>query len=190
VRKQTGLVALSVPAVLVALGVYLAWPEPVRPGVNPESFAKIKPGMTLPEVEAILGGPPAEQDDFEAVRLRHRWPVSTQSALLPAHAAWRDGAWLVVVWFDPATEKVQTTPGYIYCEGRPFRNPVRGARWLGEPPCQPPRIPEGGRFTLSARGFVVSEGFTLKALLAAKMAVSRRMLICMTYDNCDNMLQS
>jgi hypothetical protein len=43
---------------LLAFGVWLLWP---RTAITRENAAKILPGMTLAEVEAILGGPARDE---------------------------------------------------------------------------------------------------------------------------------
>ena len=52
-RRRLLLFALAAVVVLAA-GVWLLWPQPA---ITPENAAKIKQGMTLMEVEAILGAP-------------------------------------------------------------------------------------------------------------------------------------
>ncbi len=42
---------------LVVVGVVPRWIPP-RPGITEENCARIRPGMGLEEVDAILGGPP------------------------------------------------------------------------------------------------------------------------------------
>jgi hypothetical protein len=108
---------LAVTVALVAVGVYQAWPKPVPPGVNRESFEKIRPGMSLAEVEAILGGPPTKEN-FEGARdnLRLAKEGLWKRALLPAMVEWRDGDILIVLWFDPETEKVVQGPNAILGE--------------------------------------------------------------------------
>jgi hypothetical protein len=49
------LVALTLPG-LVMVAVAL-WPEPIEPGITSTNFDRIRPGMTEPEVEGLLGGP-------------------------------------------------------------------------------------------------------------------------------------
>jgi hypothetical protein len=54
-RRRLLLCGLPATAVVVALVLWLLWP---RTAITPENAAKIRAGMTLAEVEAILGGPP------------------------------------------------------------------------------------------------------------------------------------
>src|SRR4051812_9676536 len=58
---------LSVAAVAVglAVGVWVLWPHTE---ITPENAAKIRKGMTLAEVEAILGGP-ARCDTTDSFRI-------------------------------------------------------------------------------------------------------------------------
>jgi hypothetical protein len=57
-RRRTLLVVLAALAVVVAVGTVLLWPRAER--VTLENHTSIRSGMTLPEVEAILGGPPGD----------------------------------------------------------------------------------------------------------------------------------
>jgi hypothetical protein len=45
-------------AVLVAVGAFVLWPRPDR--ITRENCERIREGMSLAEVEAILGGPPGD----------------------------------------------------------------------------------------------------------------------------------
>jgi hypothetical protein len=54
-RRWKLLAVLAVLPVPVAFGVSVLWPRPER--ITPENFDRIRKGMTLAEVEAILGPP-------------------------------------------------------------------------------------------------------------------------------------
>src|SRR6266566_3187740 len=54
-RRRLFLFGLLVALLVVGAGVWLLWP---RTAITRENAAKIEVGMTLGEVEAILGGPP------------------------------------------------------------------------------------------------------------------------------------
>jgi hypothetical protein len=54
------LLLFGLPVALVALGVW-GWMLLPRTAITPENAAKIKEGMTLAEVEAILGGPARDE---------------------------------------------------------------------------------------------------------------------------------
>jgi hypothetical protein len=54
-RRRTLLVVLAGLAVVVAAGVVMLWPRPIKPGLTQDNFDRIRVGMTRPEVEAILG---------------------------------------------------------------------------------------------------------------------------------------
>jgi hypothetical protein len=54
-------------AVVVALVVGW-WAVPRPSAINPENAAKINEGMTLAEVEAILGGPPLDESTMGILR--------------------------------------------------------------------------------------------------------------------------
>jgi hypothetical protein len=57
-RRRLLLFGLPATAVVVALVLWLLWP---RTAITPENAAKIRAGMTLAEVQAILGGPPRSE---------------------------------------------------------------------------------------------------------------------------------
>jgi outer membrane protein assembly factor BamE (lipoprotein component of BamABCDE complex) len=57
-RRRLLLFALIAVAVVLAVGVWLLWP---RTAITRENAAKIQAGMTLAEVEAILGGPARDE---------------------------------------------------------------------------------------------------------------------------------
>lgn len=62
-RRRFLLVFLAAVLAGLAFGVWLLWPpEPVSE-INQEHAARIRPGMTLAEVEAILGGPARREGD-------------------------------------------------------------------------------------------------------------------------------
>jgi SmpA / OmlA family len=54
-RRRLLLLALPVALVLLGVSGWALWPRPSA--ITRENFKKIEPGMTLAEVEAILGGP-------------------------------------------------------------------------------------------------------------------------------------
>jgi hypothetical protein len=108
-----------VAATLVALfaaSAYFQCNQPVAPGVNQASFLKIKPGMSLAEVESVLGGPPSFEN-FAAMR-QNNWNsmILTRRILQPC-ARWDDGAAHIMVWFDEKDEKV--------LEVKPYRQPIQ-----------------------------------------------------------------
>ena len=53
-RRRVLLGSVAVVVVGLAIGVWMLWP---RTAITEENAAKLQPGMTLAEVEAILGGP-------------------------------------------------------------------------------------------------------------------------------------
>src|SRR4051812_18163811 len=55
-RRRWLLLGMVVAAAVLAAGLWLI--QPPRSAINGENAAKIRRGMTLAEVEAILGGPP------------------------------------------------------------------------------------------------------------------------------------
>jgi hypothetical protein len=56
-RRQLLLRALCVAVVLLGVGIWLLWPRCPHSAIRQENANRIKVGMTLAEVEQILGGP-------------------------------------------------------------------------------------------------------------------------------------
>jgi hypothetical protein len=103
-------VALVVGALL--LTDWLLW----EPGLTEENLHHIRPGMTLVEVEALLGGPAAEAVEMPADYRVFRW-----------QREWREGGASVVVQFFADGTVVAA------CEGRRAEAgpPHRGAGLAG-----------------------------------------------------------
>ena len=103
-------VALVVGALL--LTDWLLW----QPGLTEDNVRRIKPGMTLAEVEALLGGPAADTFEMPPDYLAFRW-----------QREWREGGASVVVQFF-ADGRVIAAAG----RGRPQPGPLARHRgWLG-----------------------------------------------------------
>ena len=58
-RNRLVVLALPVALVLLAAGAWLIWPTPSA--ISLEHAAEIRAGMTVAQVEAILGGPPRDE---------------------------------------------------------------------------------------------------------------------------------
>jgi hypothetical protein len=54
--KRRTLVFIALAIIAIGVGIYLCWPR--SPRFTEEQFARIHNGMTLAEVEAVLGCPP------------------------------------------------------------------------------------------------------------------------------------
>jgi hypothetical protein len=59
-----------------------------QPGLTEDNVRRIRPGMTLAEVEALLGGPAADTSEMPADYPAYRW-----------QREWREGGEVVVVQF-------------------------------------------------------------------------------------------
>jgi hypothetical protein len=57
-RRRLLILAVAGTVVMLAVGAWLFWP---RTAITRENAAKIQRGMTLAEVEAILGGPARDE---------------------------------------------------------------------------------------------------------------------------------
>jgi hypothetical protein len=113
-RKRVFLWLLGVALVIGALLLTdaLLW----RPGLTEDNVRRIRPGLTLAEVEALLGGPAADTFEMPADYPAYRW-----------QREWRDGRDCVVVqFFGDGT--VMAAAG----RGRPQPGPLARLRgWLG-----------------------------------------------------------
>jgi hypothetical protein len=115
--RRTLLVVLGGLGVVLATLPVVSQPPTVPPRVSQANFSKIRGGMSLAEVKAILGGPPTRDD---IVCRRNKWleeqefqrrsgVVLTMRARL-AEAEWIDGDARALVLFDPVTLRVLKNP--------------------------------------------------------------------------------
>jgi hypothetical protein len=101
-RRRLPLVGLGAVALLA--GGLFAWLGLPRPGVTRANYERIQEGMTLPEVESILGGPPGNYSrlpDNEA----GLWAIDfADPELGPQYfrgrEAWVGGELAVAVWLN------------------------------------------------------------------------------------------
>jgi hypothetical protein len=70
--RRTRRLLIGLPVALVVLGVVIAWLFWPRTAITRENAARIQMGMTLAEVEAILGGP--ARDDSSGPRIKEGDP--------------------------------------------------------------------------------------------------------------------
>jgi hypothetical protein len=113
-RKRASLwllgVALAVGALLLTDA--LLW----QPGLTEDNVRRIRPGLTLAEVEALLGGPAADTFEMPADYPAYRW-----------QREWREGGESVVVQFF-ADGRAMAAQG----RGRPQPGPLaRLSAWVG-----------------------------------------------------------
>jgi hypothetical protein len=108
---------LWLAGVALVLGVllltdWLLW----RPWLTEDNMRRLRPGITLAEVEALLGGPAADSFEMPADYPAFRWQPE-----------WREGGEVVVVQFF-ADGCVMAVGGH----GRPQPGPLARPRaWLG-----------------------------------------------------------
>jgi hypothetical protein len=60
-RRRLFLLALCVAVVLLGVGIWLLWPRWPHTAISQENVNRINVGMTLAEVEQILGGPARDE---------------------------------------------------------------------------------------------------------------------------------
>jgi hypothetical protein len=93
-RKRLLLFGLVVALVVVAcIGAWLLWPGTA---ITPENAEKIVNGMTLTDVEAILGGPP--RDETGGAVIADLGKFDELNPLGNPHHAWQSDRVLVFVW--------------------------------------------------------------------------------------------
>jgi hypothetical protein len=93
-RRRKLLVALAGLAAVVAAGVVVLWP-PKDPAsrITQENFERIKPGMTMAEVTAMLGPPGDYKTPLFPSRVSYRDGPTFGSMMTPA-----DGPKRVEIW--------------------------------------------------------------------------------------------
>ncbi len=115
--------------VLLMTGVLLSSPVPASRGWTPQDFLRIRPGMTLTEVEAILGAPPGT---YQTVATRPDPSASdfdgsifgTPTGIANT-AIWSSDTALIYLGLDP-TDRVQTG---AFLAQRPVSNPFTIVGW-------------------------------------------------------------
>jgi hypothetical protein len=115
-RRRLLLVVL--PATLLfGVGVWLLWLRHGEPGITTENAYRVQKGMTLIEVEAILGGPERKEGDC-GIR------VLCFSDAGPPTWTWESDDVLIAVFCD-SDNRVESTSVY----SRGMRATIRS--WLG-----------------------------------------------------------
>jgi hypothetical protein len=113
--RRRALLWLAGPA-LVAFALLLTGRLLWQPGLTQDHVRRIRPGMTLAEVEALLGGPAADTFEMHSDYPAFRW-----------QREWYEGGADVVVQFT-ADGRVMAAAG----QGRPQPGPLARVRaWLG-----------------------------------------------------------
>jgi hypothetical protein len=92
------------------LGLTLAWHFKTAPGITPRNVRAIRPGITLAEVQALLGGPPGIRDPSVSVE-----PVP---AAAPPRKHWVGSRAAVYVCFDDAGQVTEVYPLAVRPMGR------------------------------------------------------------------------
>jgi len=105
--------------------VWLAWPTS---GLRAANFSQLRPGMTRPEVERLLGGPPGDYGHFADGIVDYGDGSVLQVFAAPDAGdakpeTWTDGRNHFYVFFNnihprdaqiPLTEKQSSSPGGIF----------------------------------------------------------------------------
>src|SRR5262249_29060712 len=110
-RALLWLAGLALVALALLLTDRLLW----QPGLTEDHVRRLRPAMTLEQVEALLGGPATDTFEMPADYPAYRW-----------QREWREGGEVVVVQFF-ADGRVRATAG----RGRPQPGPLARLRaWL------------------------------------------------------------
>jgi hypothetical protein len=126
-RRRFLLIALPVALVLLGVSAWVLWPRhPQATAITLENAKRIRPGMRLAEVSAILGGPPRHEitgmvnyclDDIEGVDRND-----------PRQVEWLSDEALVLIFLDEQYRVQRCEPVAVEYEGNGIRALVR--RWL------------------------------------------------------------
>ena len=130
-RRSRFLLLLSVTsaAVTLTVGIALLWP---RNAITPENASKIHSGMTLAEVEVILGGPQRDEatGDLEQARSDRSgdsfWLFSRGRGQ-PHYQAWVTDSFVIHVTFD---EDMRVTGSRVLAVQRSAESPLKRLRRL------------------------------------------------------------
>jgi hypothetical protein len=97
-RRRLLLLALPVALVLLGVGALVLWP---RTSITRENAEKIEEGMTLAEVEALLGGPARNESGLPDNFINDAF-VNVDACGTPpfAERRWASPGYVVIVSFD------------------------------------------------------------------------------------------
>jgi hypothetical protein len=126
------LAGLAVLVAAVALMVFFFQPSLHTPQITPENIARIERGMTMADVERILGAPPGDyttMDKSGPWRIDDRG-ISTVNGQQSRPETWDGDGLSVTVLFDPLTFRVTgRTVIHSQCvDNGPFEKELRRAR--------------------------------------------------------------
>jgi hypothetical protein len=102
-RRRLLLFILASVAVL-AVGAWLLWP---RTAITRENAAKIKEGMTLAEVEAILGGPARNESDMPDNFINDAFVMNGEQPF--TEKRWASPGRVVILHFDDSCRVIRRT---------------------------------------------------------------------------------
>jgi hypothetical protein len=122
-RRRRLLAILAV--VVLAVSGWLLWP---RTGITPENAAKIRPGMTMAEVETLLGGPAGDYRTCDDRGLHGTVECFGEGQ----EQVWEGDEGSVHVWFDAAG--VVLVSDFIYSQFGRATVFDKFRRWFGLPP--------------------------------------------------------
>ena len=131
-RRRKRLVALAGLAVVVAAGTVVLWPRPER--ITWENCARIRQGMTLAELQTVLGEPGYFKTGPVEYRLQEHRPFVLQADWVEGRqeAYWLTDTGFAVVYFDDA----ERVADFSFIPGRRVEQPFLtnllwrlGRRW-------------------------------------------------------------
>jgi hypothetical protein len=95
---------------MVAVGAWLLWPRPLA--ITPENYEMIRVGMTLEEVEGILGGP-AGNYGLQSRIVQTREDIDVARLAECRYLQWIDSSHIVGIQFDAADRVVGKDLGEV-----------------------------------------------------------------------------
>jgi hypothetical protein len=120
--RRRVLLSVSILAVL-AIGIFVGgWLLQPKPRIDQESYDRIKVGMTLAEVEAIIGAPPGDYGvGTGEIEVWFTWEVKTGDVHWPRLPAGERKEWLgqqhaITVWVNAAGKVVDHSMPPVFRE--------------------------------------------------------------------------
>jgi hypothetical protein len=130
-RRRLLLITMVTTLVVLGAGIWLLWPRPSA--ISPENRAKIEKGMTLADVEEILGGSARNESNMPDNFINDAFVNSDSMKMGPGAMPFYDKRWaisgyVIIVDFDDSGRVIRHTD-FAYNADRSFLDKLR--RWFG-----------------------------------------------------------